>query len=153
MKRKETHREQTCGWQNGREAGRGVDWKFGVSRCKLGFPGGASGKEPTCQCRRPKRCRFDPGIRKIPFRRAWQPTPVFLPGESHRQRILVGYSSWGHKESDTTEWLHFFFFLTYDKCYVYVSISSYSLPLHYALSSVQLLSHVWFFATPWTAAR
>ena len=39
-----------------------------------------------------KRCRFDPGIRKIPWRRAWQPTPVFLPGESHGQRSLVGYS-------------------------------------------------------------
>ena len=40
---------------------------------------------------------------KIPRRRKWQPTPVFLPGKSHRQRRLVGYSPWGHKESDTTE--------------------------------------------------
>ena len=46
------------------------------------FPGGVSGKEPTCQCRRHKRLRFNPWIRKIPWRRAWQPTPVFLPGES-----------------------------------------------------------------------
>ena len=46
-----------------------------------GFPGGASGKEPVCQCRRCKRCRFDPWVRKISWRRAWQPTPVFLPGE------------------------------------------------------------------------
>ena len=37
----------------------------------------------------------------------WQPTPVFLPGEPHRWRSLVGYSPWGRKESDTTEWLHF----------------------------------------------
>ena len=44
-----------------------------------------------------------PGVRKIPWRRAWQPTPVFLPRESHRQRNLVGYSSWGHKELDTTK--------------------------------------------------
>ena len=51
-----------------------------------GFPGGSSGKEPTCQCRRCKRCRFNPWVRKIPWRRAWQPTPVFLPGESHGQR-------------------------------------------------------------------
>ena len=41
------------------------------------------------------------------WRRKWQPTPVFLPGESHGQRSLVGYSPRGRKESDTTEWLHF----------------------------------------------
>ena len=42
-------------------------------------------------------------VGKIPWRRAWQPTPVFLPGESHEQRSLAGYSPWGHKESDTIE--------------------------------------------------
>ena len=42
-------------------------------------------------------------VGKIPWRRAWQPTPVFLPGESHGQRSLAGYSPWGHKESGTTE--------------------------------------------------
>ena len=42
------------------------------------------------------------------WRRQWQPTPVFLPGESHGRRSLVGCSPWGHKESDTTEWLHSF---------------------------------------------
>ena len=47
-----------------------------------GFPGGASGKKPSCQCRRHKKCRFDPWVRKIPQRRKWEPTPVFLPGES-----------------------------------------------------------------------
>ena len=47
----------------------------------LGFPGGASGKESACQCRRHKRHRFDPWIGKIPWRMAWQPTPVSLPGE------------------------------------------------------------------------
>ena len=46
------------------------------------FPGGTSGKEPACQCRRCKRYGFDPWMGKIPWRRAWQPTPVFLPGES-----------------------------------------------------------------------
>ena len=46
---------------------------------------------------------FDPWVRKIPWRRKWQPTPVFLPGDSHGQRSLVGYSPWGHKESDKTE--------------------------------------------------
>ena len=69
----------------------------------LGFPGGATGKEPTCQCKRHKRCRFYPWVRKIPWRRAWQPTLVFLPGESHRQRRLASYNPWGCKESNTTE--------------------------------------------------
>ena len=68
-----------------------------------GFPGGASGKESTSQCRRRKRCGFNPWVRKIPWRRAWQPTPVFLPGESHGQKSLAGYSPRGHRESDTTE--------------------------------------------------
>ena len=54
--------------------------------------GGASGKEPTCQRRRHKRCRFNPRVEKIPWRRAWQPTPVFLPGGSHGQRSLVDYT-------------------------------------------------------------
>ena len=69
----------------------------------MGFPGGLSGKEPTCQCRRHKRPGFDPWVGKIPWRRAWQPTPVFVPGESKERRWLAGYSPWGHKESDTTE--------------------------------------------------
>ena len=54
----------------------------------LGFLGGTSGKEPTCQRRRRKSSGFSPWVRKIPWRRAWQPTPVFLPGESHGQRSL-----------------------------------------------------------------
>ena len=67
------------------------------------FPGGSRGKEPTCQCRRPKRFRFDPWVGKIPWKRAWQLTPVFLPGEPHGQRGLVGYCPRGDKELDTTE--------------------------------------------------
>ena len=58
-----------------------------------------SGKEPTGQCRR---CRFHPWVRKILWRMEWQPTPVFLPGEYHGQRSLVGYSSPDGKESDMT---------------------------------------------------
>ena len=46
-------------------------------------------------------------------RRKWQPTPVVLPGKSHGWRSLVGYSPWGHKESDTTEWLHFLSFFSF----------------------------------------
>ena len=48
-----------------------------------------------------------PGSGRSPWRRKWQPTPVFLPGESHGQRSLVGYSLWGRKETHTTEQLHF----------------------------------------------
>ena len=57
-----------------------------------------SGKESTCQWRWP---RFDPWVRKIPWRRKWQPTPVFLPGKSHGQRDLEGCSPWGLKKSQT----------------------------------------------------
>ena len=64
---------------------------------KGSFPGGTSGIEPACQCRRCKRCRFDPWVRKIPWRRKWQPTPVFLPGESHGQRSLAAYSPQGRR--------------------------------------------------------
>ena len=64
-----------------------------------GFPVGTSGKEPACQCRSHNKCRFV----KIPWRREWLPTPMFLPGEFHGQRSLAGYSPWGSKESDTTE--------------------------------------------------
>ena len=64
-----------------------------------GLPRWLSGKESACQC---KRHGFDPWVRKTPWRRKWQPTPVFLPGKSHGQWSLAGYSPWGHKESDTT---------------------------------------------------
>ena len=51
--------------------------------------------------------RFDPWVRKTLWRRKWQPTPVLLPGKSNGWGSLVGYSPWGHKESDMTKWLHF----------------------------------------------
>ena len=70
-----------------------------------GFPGGGSGKEPTCQCRKCKRRGFSPWMGKIPWRRAWQLIPVFFPGDSNGQRSLAGYSPWGHKELDMTEQL------------------------------------------------
>ena len=68
-----------------------------------GFPGNASGKEPACQCCRYKRCGFSPWVRKIPWRRQWQPIPAFLPGESHGQRSLEKYSPQDRKELDMTE--------------------------------------------------
>ena len=70
----------------------------------FGLPWWLSGKESACNVGDlgwiPG---SDPWVWKIPWRRAWQPTPVFLSGESHGQRSLVGCSPWGHKESDTTE--------------------------------------------------
>ena len=68
-----------------------------------GFPKSTSGREPAHQCRRHKRCRSDAWVEKIPWKRAWQSTPVFSPGESHGQRSPVDYRSWGPKESDMTE--------------------------------------------------
>ena len=64
-----------------------------------GLPCWLSGKESTCQCRS---CEFNRWIRKIPLRRKWHPTPVFLPGKSHGQRSLAGCNPWGAKESDMT---------------------------------------------------
>ena len=54
-------------------------------------------------CLQSRRPGFNGWVKKTPWRRAWQPTPVFLPGESHGQKSLGGYSPWDHKESDTTE--------------------------------------------------
>ena len=72
---------------------------------------------------------FSPWVGKIPWRRAWQHTPVFLPRESHGQRSLAGYSPQGRKDSARLKWP----FLQF--------------------SSVQSISLVWLFATPWTAAH
>ena len=62
-----------------------------------GFPGGTSSKKPACQCTRCKRRGFSPWVRRIPWRRAWQPAPIFLPGECHGQRSLVEFTAW-HRE-------------------------------------------------------
>ena len=68
----------------------------------MGFSGGTSGKESVCQVRD---VWFEPQLRKIPWSRKWQPTPVFLPGKPHRQRSLAGYSPRGCKESDMAKQL------------------------------------------------
>ena len=77
---------------------------------KKGFPGGSN--RICLQCGRPG---FDPWVGKISWRMGWLPTLVFLPGESHGQRILESYSPWGHKELDTTERLSLSFFHSYKK--------------------------------------
>ena len=80
-------------------------------------------KKSSCQCRAH---RFDPWIRKIPWRRKWQPIPVFLAWKSHEQGSLKGYSSWGHKKSQT--WLNnltttiFITFLKYIYMYIFVYV-------------------------------
>ena len=69
-----------------------------------GIPGSSVGKEATCNAGYAGRRGFGPWVGKIPSRRAWQPTQVFLPGEAYGQRSLVGYNLWGCKEElDTTE--------------------------------------------------
>ena len=82
-------------------------WKqlIAASVVKNGLPRWCSIKDSACQCRRCKRTGFSPWVRKIPWRRKWQPTPVFLPEKFHGQRSLLGYSPWGHKQSDKTEQL------------------------------------------------
>ena len=75
----------------------------------IGLSRWLSGKVSACQCRRR---RFDPWVGKNPWRRKWVPTSVCLPGESHGQKSLVGYSACGHRESDMIERLHFFYFFS-----------------------------------------
>ena len=72
-------------------------WMSGLSRGSLGF---SDGKESACNAGDQGSI---PGWGKIPWRRKWHPTPVFLPGKSYGWRSLAGYSPWGHKESDATE--------------------------------------------------
>ena len=67
----------------------------------MSFPGGSVVKNPPAM----QETRFNPWVGKILGGRKWQPSPVFLPGKSHRQRSLVGYSPWGCKEYDMTEQL------------------------------------------------
>ena len=66
----------------------------------LGFPGGSEVKGPACNA---GDLGSIPGLERFPWRREWQPTPVFLPGEFHRQRNLAGYSLWGCQELDMTD--------------------------------------------------
>ena len=78
----------------------------------MGFPGGSDSAESACSfftagllpgVKKPNLPVFHPWVRKIPWRSEWLPVSVFLPGEFHGQRNLIGGSPWGHKESDTTE--------------------------------------------------
>ena len=87
----------------------------------MGFPWQYDGKVSVCQCRRCKRCGFNPWNGKIPQSRKWQPTPVFLPGKFHGQGSLAGYSPWDHKELNMTERLstytHYYYTRYFDGIY------------------------------------
>ena len=74
-----------------------------VPLLEVGLPWWLSGKEPSCQCRKHG---FHLWVRTIPWRRKWQPTPVFLPGKSQGQKRLVSYSPWGGRESLMTQQLN-----------------------------------------------
>ena len=85
------------GSDNTKRWGANLPWSFGLEQwrdyvCYIpkGFPGGSVGKKIHLQCRK---CRFNPWVGKIPWRRAWLPNLVFWPGESHGKRSLVGYST------------------------------------------------------------
>ena len=84
--------------------------KLSHSICLSGLPRWLSGKKSTCQCRRHKRHGCNPWVGKIPWRRKWQPTPVFLPGQFHGQRSLAVHgvaksqtqlSGWAHTHTHT----------------------------------------------------
>ena len=80
------------------------DWEvMPLHRLKAGFPSGSDGKESACNAGDVRDMGSIPVSEKIPCRREWLPISVFLPGESHGQRSLAGYSPWGHEEPDTTE--------------------------------------------------
>ena len=81
-------------------------WHSAICNNVSCLPWWLSSKELPCQCRRHG---LNSWVRKIPWRRKWQPTPVLLPGKFHGWGSLIGYGPWGRKESDTTERLHFHF--------------------------------------------
>ena len=83
-----------------------------------GLPKWLSGKESACQC---WGHRFDPWVRRIPWKRKWKPAPGFLSGKSQGQRNLVGYSPWSHKDLDTTEQAHIDVHIRIPRTYEYVS--------------------------------
>ena len=122
---------------------------------------GLSGKESSYQC---EGCRFNPWVGKIPWRMKWEPTPGFLPGNSHGQRSLTGYSSWGCKQPDMTWWLNNNHGCAQQPAYSALEGWTRNFLLafrralccfHQQLESkvkVKSLSRVRFFATPWTVA-
>ena len=87
------------GWAQSNCSSASLQWVF-VSSIVMAASLVTDGKESACNVGDPG---LIPGSGRPAWRREWQPTTVFLPGEFHGQRSLEGYSTWGHKESDTTE--------------------------------------------------
>ena len=93
----------------------------------MGFPDGSMVKKPPANVGAVGDCGLNPWVGKILWRRKWQPISVFLPGESHGRRSLVGYSPRGHKELDMTERLHFHFhFIAYKASALVCMLSCFS---------------------------
>ena len=109
-----------------------------------GIPKWCSGKEPTCQCRRCKRHGLDPWVRKIPWRRKWQPTPVFLPRKFQGQRSLAGYSPWGPNESYMTEQLNW----TATKCHMWALFGSWLKWTNCGKKTQVAFHHLWWGISP-----
>ena len=109
-------------------------------------------KKSTCHFRRYRRCGFNPWVGKIPWRRKWQPTPVFLPGESHGQRSLAGYSPRGCEGSDTTKHsmqthMKCMYICTYRRVYMCMCIHTYTereLLFSYTWSTEQFVLYLGF---------
>ena len=89
-------------WRRNKEVEPKTPAVYRLPRMDQGRSWWLRGEESACQC---SGHGLDPGVKKSPWRRKWQPTPVFVPGKPHGQRSLVGYSLWGRKEWDTTEQL------------------------------------------------
>ena len=102
-----------------------INFYFALIKCNMGFPGGASGKEPACWCRRHNRRGFDPGVGKIPWRRAWQPTSEFLPGESPWTEEPGGLQSMGSQRVEH-DWT-----------------TKHSTVSHLLLAKLRLLAKIW----------
>ena len=96
----------THGWSFTKPPKPLMDWQMALTRtaqAELGFPGWLRDKEFPCQCRR---CGFQLWVRKNSWRRKWQPTPVFLPGKSHRRGVFADYSPWRDwSQSDLGRWM------------------------------------------------
>ena len=113
-------------------------------------------KRMPCQCRRCKKCGFDPWVRKAPWSRKWQPAPVFLPGKFHGQRSLAGYNPWCHRVRHNQvcmQEMHVFNFIPswkdlLESCSHVLSFSSVVLWSHWSAWSITYQMNECYFAFP-----
>ena len=102
---REFHRQRSLVGSSlwGRKESYMTKWLTHTHICQQHFPTGSAGKEPSCQHRWCKKRKFNPWVGKIPWRKKWQPTPIFLPWRFHEERSLADYSPWGCKKSNLTD--------------------------------------------------